>query len=635
MSATYVAKITDYTKSISVDGKNTIEVGLTYENKGSGYYMCELLINLGTKHLVKYIDGDTNSSYYTNKVTFTIPVEWLAEIPSSPLGTGTIIVRTVDMNASDLESAVYFEDVRNFTVYVPEEFKPEISNLSVQMYDSIASVDYAVYGMTYPHITAKVTPHLSSPIKRYRITGGGIEVSGDYEETHSSNYNFSNYCDMKTVSALSNTKFTLTVWDARGRTASISSEDIYIQAYTRPSIKSLSAYRTDKDGLTQADGDFIKVTVEAGISPIKDSSGAEANTLKCYIGYKQSNDSGNYYVDKEITNGEPYIFEADKDTNFEIKCEVRDKYLNTIAYRNVLGDSKDLNFCDGGGGAAIGTKATKDYFDVAYNSRFQKGISANEEISSSKGIVSRGNNSRGDFLTFGSASRIIAYETPGGFYYGDDFDDYTTIGVYGIYYSGDINANGQGGISNGGYIRNMPCNEPGTLRVYNATGNTGSTATEQYLMQEYVVYDGSAVYRRCLSKVRDSSDVAWPIYWTYGPWQCYAGVEKGTSGIWTYKKWGDGEAECYGRFIYQNLTLAASGAATTINIGISFPFAFATYPNITATLSDELNYHHYILQLYASNTGISNVQVASIHENVGEIGGVSGVVNFMVNGRWK
>lgn len=424
---------------------------------------------------------------------------------------------------------------------------PQISNFSISFIDANHhDANYVIYGYTIPIVSAFVTTHPNYPIKKWKLTGGGINKSGDfYINNNYAGVNFHEFGDV--FRAWGNAKLTLTVEDTRGESASITSDDIYVNEYNRPLINSFSAHRVDENGIDTADGEYIKVNVSATPSSIKDIYGEEVNTLSCYVSWKKTSESS-YGLSKKITNTEPWHFAADNGFNYDVKIMVRDKFLETVAYCAVLGDNKDLNLAEGGGGAAIGTKAEKGYFDVAYNSRFQKGISANDEISSKKGVVSTGTNSKGDFLTFGSASRIAAWVSPGGTYYGENLNDYTAIGVYGVYYASDINIS----TAWGAVIHNIPCEKPGTLRVYSATGNMDSDATEQYLMQEYVVYDGSAVYRRCLSKVIDSSNSTWPTDWTVGEWICYSGAQCGTTtteyGTWKYKMHSDGDCEIRGIF---------------------------------------------------------------------------------------
>lgn len=530
MGTTYLAKINSFTNSIVVDGSNTIEVKINYDNTGSGDYESEVFIEFGNQRDYKYIVADKNSPYYTDKVTFTIPVSWLEEIPDSTTGTGIIRVRTVNMMTVEIA----YEDVKNFTVYVPEEFKPKLSNVSLSMINVInnAFCDYAVYGITAPEIEALVTPHFTSPMKRYRITGGGIDVIKDFPSSNLYPQEKNYYFDGTVIKTWDNTNLTLTVEDARGRTASVTTETFYVHSYSRPSIKSFSAYRTDEDGIEKADGDYIKVQLEAAFSPIRDSLGNEVNSIYCKVSWNEVNDTG-YGNTEYIENNVPFIFEANKDFAFEIKGTVADEFMETEAFYYVTGDNKDFNICDGGGGVAIGTKAEKGYFDVAHESRFQKGLSANNEIKSEKGFVSTGLGSKGDFLSFGEAERIATavYSVPAYDEKGNEigtqlvvghwgnFDWCIDIGLYGVYYDEDVDS------SNYYRVMNAPCEKAGTLRVYNATGNMDDYATSKHLMQEYVVYDGSEVYRRCLSKIRDNEDVEWPAVWTFGSWYRYSGTK--------------------------------------------------------------------------------------------------------------
>lgn len=52
-------------------------------------------------------------------------------------------------------------------------------------------------------------------------------------------------------------------------------------------------------------------------------------------------------------------------------------------------------------------------------------------------------------------------------------------------------------------------------------------------------------------------------------------VEQGTSGIWTYRKWNSGIAECWGRVI--NCSIPANWSTTGVNIAL--PFIFKTMTN--------------------------------------------------------
>lgn len=57
-------------------------------------------------------------------------------------------------------------------------------------------------------------------------------------------------------------------------------------------------------------------------------------------------------------------------------------------------------------------------------------------------------------------------------------------------------------------------------------------------------------------------------------------VEQGTDGIWTYRKWSSGRAECWGEQLFSNQAVdTAWGNAYYADLGtISFPFEFKSRP---------------------------------------------------------
>jgi len=66
-------------------------------------------------------------------------------------------------------------------------------------------------------------------------------------------------------------------------------------------------------------------------------------------------------------------------------------------------------------------------------------------------------------------------------------------------------------------------------------------------------------------------------------------VEQGTSGIWTWRKWASGIAECWGTYtssIAVNIASPAYGGYRSDNIQPSaYPFAFTANPAVTATVT--------------------------------------------------
>lgn len=103
-------------------------------------------------------------------------------------------------------------------------------------------------------------------------------------------------------------------------------------------------------------------------------------------------------------------------------------------------------------------------------------------------------------------------------------------------------------------------------------------------------------------------------------------VEQGTSGIWTYRKWNSGVAECWG--IYSN-TISAS----TVSNGnyINYPFTFIAIPCITIGLSAG-GADLYDAHIEQSGTTTTQVRLTMINRYTSS---VAMKVNMVVIGRWK
>ncbi len=115
-------------------------------------------------------------------------------------------------------------------------------------------------------------------------------------------------------------------------------------------------------------------------------------------------------------------------------------------------------------------------------------------------------------------------------------------------------------------------------------------------------------------------------------------VEYGTSGIWTYKKWSDGTAACWGRN-----TVIRSISAVTYEVfwysdpeaflPIEYPFEFAEVPHEFASYhaSNTLMGWHYSQNTNTTTkTGKYNVMRWSKAETEGEM-----YLDYLVIGRWK
>lgn len=116
-------------------------------------------------------------------------------------------------------------------------------------------------------------------------------------------------------------------------------------------------------------------------------------------------------------------------------------------------------------------------------------------------------------------------------------------------------------------------------------------------------------------------------------------TEQGTSGIWTYRKWNSGTAECWGRTA--QTTVACTGtwgsvyvSQPTVNIAdpVDYPFTFVSMPTVQA--SPVIHTGNYWL---ATNSGGGGTTKKSpgFQPVRGGSGNAVGSVDLYVRGRWK
>lgn len=114
-------------------------------------------------------------------------------------------------------------------------------------------------------------------------------------------------------------------------------------------------------------------------------------------------------------------------------------------------------------------------------------------------------------------------------------------------------------------------------------------------------------------------------------------VAQGKSGIWTYRKWSSGLAECWGRATFTaDVTsqwggLYISGAASD---RITYPFTFTAIPTEQATVRG----NGWAAWLYANAAnGVNTAAQTAAYQIVrgASATGVTYYIDYFVSGRWK
>lgn len=240
--------ISGYTSNYITIADNSFSAYITYEADASavsasdGNIGSSLRINMtndGMSHKLTYsfggttgtITNGTTNSYYD----WTPPLSLCSQIPSATSGQCTIYCQT---SAGTTSCTI--------TLYVPDTVKPSITSSSKTAVNDNATVAaWGIYLQNYSKIRVQFQASASySTIKSWRIDAGAVTFSADNLSSASVNVN-----ELSAILvAAAQYSVSITVTDARGRTATASLGNYTVQAYAAPSATGVVVYRCLQDG---------------------------------------------------------------------------------------------------------------------------------------------------------------------------------------------------------------------------------------------------------------------------------------------------------------------------------------------------------------------------------------------------
>ena len=248
---TYYLVISPYTSSgsnyVTIPYSNFSAV-ITYEADASavsasdGNIGSAIRINMtndGLTHQLTYsfggttgtITNGTTNSYYD----WTPPWSLCSQIPSATSGQCTITCTT---SAGTTTCTI--------TLYVSDSVKPSITSSSKAVVNDNATVAaWGIYLQNYSKIRVQFQASASySTIKSWRIDAGAVTFSADNLSSASVTVN-----ELSAILvAAAQYSVSITVTDARGRTATASLGNYTVQAYAAPSATGVVVYRCLQDG---------------------------------------------------------------------------------------------------------------------------------------------------------------------------------------------------------------------------------------------------------------------------------------------------------------------------------------------------------------------------------------------------
>lgn len=325
-------------------------------------------------HTVRYEFGTrsgTIATGVTTGTTWTIPLAFINDLPSTTKGSGRIYVDTYH------GSAFIGTKYTGFTATVPASVKPSCT----MTLDDVTGID-DIYGSPVQSLSrVKVTVNPStaygSPIKSYSISIDGVKYTKAEATTNP-------------LRSAGDSVVTVSVTDQRGRTGT-ASYTMKVQAYTGPAITSLAVHRCNADGSANDQGEYVKATFSAAVSSMNSK-----NTAAYALRYKKSSATtytsvtfsalANKYAVTEYS----YIFAADSNSSYDIEVDATDRHSTTTRATSASTAFTLINWGANGTSMAVGKVAEGDHaFEVGldtyhYGSTIQRG---NRYAFSSPGVA--------------------------------------------------------------------------------------------------------------------------------------------------------------------------------------------------------------------------------------------------------
>ena len=471
--------VISYTQAIEVNGRNKFVVKL--DRSDSILYDMRIVVGGYSETLLYKAEASFKEA------SFAIPVDWLDAFPDTAKGIAKLVWDEYNIKGEYIRTVT-----KEFSVIVPIDYKPTIELVTAEVvnnYSGLLGHNIAVYGFSNARLTPDgVRLSYGSPIVSYTITSGG--------NTHIINGN--QYGVITPLKQIGDVSFSVKVTDARGRTSNEeTSNSIHVQGYSRPLISLADVYRCDANGNKAADGEYMRIIAKASISNLKTEQGESVNKLTLWASWS-GDGGGNGRQDLPV--GEAVYVGIDKTRTYDVSIYARDILMDTVAYRTVPCENVAINIKNGGKAVGIGKYAIYDnHFEVAFDSKF-------EGKADFYGDVYFGANEiRGALQGYGNVELIKTYTTPGGYTYYGDFNEYLTPGVYGVESNNDAAT-----------LLNIPVARAGTLRVYASNGVYDPAVTAGLRIQEYVVFDATAVYRRMIA-ISNTGELSCSKWYCYAP----------------------------------------------------------------------------------------------------------------------
>ena len=414
---------------------------------------------------------------------------------------------------------------KNVVANVPATAKPFVSALTAT--SSVISGAFAnlhVQGKTTVTLTTTATTGGGSPIVSYTFSGPGINTTVS-----------TNTVTTPILLASGTQTYTVTVKDARGRTAS-KTTSITVYPYAVPMIGPVSVQRCDANGNLTENGTYAKYTVNSTYSTVNNR-----NTRTVTVAHS-SNNGSTYSTEttlqtvSDAANTQTGVYGGGAFTisnTYILRFTIKDAYGATSTITAPLQSAaRPINISANGKGVSIGAMATKDGFEVSMVADFNKNVNIDGATTLKNNMYINGHIYMGGDKG-ATGENLIRFSNPD-----------TSTNPHNVYiYGGNPSSAMAIGLFDAGYSRSVMTYADKANNLSFGNGNT-NVYFNNTRMADFV-------------------------------------VEQGTSGIWTYRKWNSGIAECWGSQRMLTATTSVWGAlyaSDKVSPVVNYPFTFTEVP---------------------------------------------------------
>lgn len=265
----------------------------------------------------------------TNAYSYTIPLAWLSELPTTTSGTATVTLTTV------ADGVPIGSDSVTFTVTVPVSVVPSIGGTSTEKVNTnptVAGWNIFLQSFSQVQITASsLVAGTGSTLSTIRFTGQDMDITLSVTGATMS-------ATSNTITASGALTYTVTLTDSRGRSSS-SQITINVTAYSPPTVTYIQGWRCDSDGtVNPITGESLKAQVRFTYTAVG------TNTVTNSLTYKKTSEQTWSTAGTNLASDAVTLFAvntADIASTYNVQFTITDSLYNTttvyITISSVIG----------------------------------------------------------------------------------------------------------------------------------------------------------------------------------------------------------------------------------------------------------------------------------------------------------